>query len=117
MDQGKHLQVGLLDILLGPQGKDEALELRKASLLEGQLAAPWLGSYQPGTGQLGTLDVEVGGRRLVQVQREMLGCSQGGRQGLVGLLEEEDLMYIKAQMHTHTLLFTTPILLFKMQRL
>lgn len=107
MDLGEHLQEGLLGIHLEPQDKDEVLELRKASPLEVHLA-PWLGSYQLGIGPLGTLDVEVGGRLLVQVQQDMQGYSQEGRQGLVGPLEGEDLIYIKANIHT--LLSRTPVL-------
>ncbi len=101
MDLGKHLQEGLLeihlqegqlDIHLEPQDKDEVLEVCKASPLE---VAQWLGSHP-----LDMLDVEVVGRLLVQVVQDMQGCRQEGRQGVVGPLEGEDLMYIKAQIHT-----------------
>ncbi len=100
MDLGEHLQEGLQDIHLVPQ--DKVLELHKASPLEVHLA-PWLGSHQ-----LGTLDVEVGGILLVQVQQDMQDCSQEGRRGLVGPMEGEDLIYINANIHT--LFFRTPIL-------
>ena len=91
MDLGEHLQEEPLDIHLEPLDKDVDLELRKASPLVVHLVA-WLGSSQLGTGL-------VGGSLLVQVQKETQGCSQEGRQGSMGPLEGEDLIYIMSHIH------------------
>lgn len=107
MDHDKRLEEGLSDIHMEPPDKDDVAEHCKALVLD-RHHFPWLVvSYQVGIapyrgGMLGTkVEVEQG-----RVHREVQGCTQEGRQGLLGSLVvvvvvvEEDLKQKEVQMNT-----------------
>lgn len=86
MDQGEGQQEVPLDTALEQRGRAEVRVPHKALPLEVHGVSWVLGSSQ--------LDSDQGGDTpLVQVQLGRQGCTQGGTQGYMGPLVEEDLKY------------------------
>lgn len=113
VDLEKHQEGGVLDIHMEPLDKDDAAERCKALVLDIRCFPGQAVAYQLGTGQdkeellgkvhwgmLGTsMEVEQGRKH-----RGVQGCTQVGRQGLMGSLMvvvvEEDLKQKEEQINT-----------------